>query len=120
MILSENLDYNEYDIIVEWIKNNKELLHKLTKAGVTIGTEKKQTHMRLQGKTFCFTGELEGLSREHAKEMVRSAGGHVVESVSKNLSYVVAGADPGSKLQKAQNLGIAIIDKKQFLKILEA
>ena len=72
----------------------------------------------LQGKTVVVTGTLAGFSRQEAEQAIRAAGGKVAGSVSKKTSYVVAGADPGSKLQKAQTLGVEVIDEEQFRKLL--
>jgi DNA ligase (NAD+) len=72
----------------------------------------------LQGKTVVVTGTLQGFSRQQAEQAVREAGGKVSGSVSKKTHYVLAGADPGSKLQKARELGVEIIDEEQFNRIL--
>ena len=73
----------------------------------------------LQGKTFVLTGTLPTLSRDEAASMIETAGGKVSGSVSKKTSYVVAGSDAGSKLVKAQELGIAIIDELQLQRLIE-
>jgi len=72
----------------------------------------------LQGKTVVVTGTLKGFSRQQAEQAVREAGGKVSASVSKKTHYVLAGADPGSKLQKAQALGVEVIDEERFNQIL--
>ena len=74
---------------------------------------------RLAGKTFVLTGTLPTLSRDDAKARIEAAGGKVAGSVSKKTHYVVAGADAGSKLAKAQELGIAILDEAQLLGLLQ-
>jgi DNA ligase (NAD+) len=68
----------------------------------------------LTGKTFVLTGTLERLSREAAAEAIQSRGGKVTGSVSKKTDYLVAGADPGSKLAKAETLGVPILDEAAF------
>lgn len=76
----------------------------------------KQT---LAGKIFVLTGTLESMSRDTAKERIKSMGGKVASSVSKNTTYVVAGADPGSKYDEAVKLGVEILNEKGFLKIID-
>jgi DNA ligase (NAD+) len=74
---------------------------------------------KLAGLTFVLTGTLPDLSRERATEMIEAAGGKVTGSVSKKTSYVVAGADPGSKLAKAEQVGVEVIDRDRLLELLE-
>jgi DNA ligase (NAD+) len=74
----------------------------------------------LTGKTFVLTGTLPKLSREEAATRIEEAGGKVSGSVSKKTSYVLAGSDPGSKLEKALSLGITVIDEETFLRLLDA
>jgi len=72
----------------------------------------------LTGKQFVLTGTLAHYSRDEAKAMIEAAGGRVVGSVSKKTDYVVVGADPGSKLEKARSLGVKTIDEDQLSKLL--
>jgi DNA ligase (NAD+) len=73
----------------------------------------------LDGKTFVFTGGLAELTREQAGRLVEERGGKVASSVSKKTSYVVAGADAGSKLEQATKLGIAVLTEKEFRALVE-
>jgi DNA ligase (NAD+) len=96
---------------------NREFVERLLAAGIKIETIKiKKTP--LSGKSVVVTGTLDTMSRDEAKEAVREAGGDWVSSVSKNTNYVVVGANPGSKYDKAQALGVKILDEQQFRKLL--
>lgn len=100
-------------------KKNEELLDGLLGVGIRVKEEKVSTHQPFAGKTFVLTGTLEGLSRDEAKAKIRGLGGDVSGSVSKETDYVVAGSEPGSKFDKAQSLGVKIIDEKEFVKMLK-
>ncbi len=105
--------------VYEWFnrKANKDLVHNLIKAGIKIENVKIKS-TPLSGKSIVVTGSLDTMSREEAKEAVREAGGDWVSSVSKNTDYVVVGDSPGSKADKAEKLGVKILDEKEFLKLL--
>jgi DNA ligase (NAD+) len=77
-----------------------------------------KTGQPLEGRTFVITGTLSSMSREEAKARLQALGGKVTGSVSKNTSYVIAGADPGSKLTKAQELGVEVLDEVAFLRLI--
>jgi len=96
---------------------NRELIEQLRKAGVTFKGKKKERGTKLTGKTFVLTGTLPHLTRDEAKKMIEDAGGRVAGSVSKKTDYVVAGSDAGSKLDKAKELGVAVIDEDEMKKL---
>src|SRR3989339_1299234 len=99
--------------------DNKKLLEDLLTNGVQIQTIKKQKDSeKLANMTFVLTGTLPNLSREEIAEKIKNNGGQVVGSVSKKTSYVVVGENPGSKYDKAQELGVNILDEEGFLKLL--
>lgn len=98
---------------------NRELVERLRKAGLRFEGEKKERGTKLAGKTFVLTGTLPNLSRDEAKKMIEDAGGKVSGSVSKKTDYVVAGSDPGSKLDKARDLKVAVIDEDVFRSLLK-
>ncbi|MBM3214785.1 NAD-dependent DNA ligase LigA [Candidatus Poribacteria bacterium] len=98
---------------------NRRLLERLAASGVSIVREAaEQTSDHLSGKTFVLTGELEGMTRQEAEQAIRAAGGRVTSSVSKKTDFVVVGANAGSKLEKAQSLGVAILDLEAFSLLL--
>jgi len=102
--------------IVEFfgIAANRKLVDRLREAGLRLTGQKKQRGTKLAGKTFVLTGTLAHFTRDEAKKMIEDAGGKVTGSVSKKTDYVVAGADAGSKLDKAKELGVAVIDEKDM------
>ncbi len=101
--------------------HNREVVGQLRAAGVTWeeGAAQPAATSALAGKTFVLTGTLPQLSREQAKEMIEAQGGKVAGSVSKKTDYVVAGAEAGSKLLKAQELGITILDEDGLQRVLK-
>ncbi len=102
-------------------QHNREVIRQLTSrpAAVVVQTEKRRaTAGRLDGKVFVLTGTLPGLTRGEAKEMIERSGGKVAASVSSQTDYVVAGAEAGSKLEKAHKLGVAVVDEEGLRKIL--
>jgi DNA ligase (NAD+) len=98
---------------------NQALIKKLQDNGVRGVPPAPQAASPLGGKTFVFTGGLAHLSRDEAKALVAARGGKVTSSVSAKTDYVVAGADPGSKLAKAQALGVEILDEEKFRELLQ-
>jgi DNA ligase (NAD+) len=98
---------------------NRNVIKKLSKAGVRPTAEKREVRsQKLAGKSFVFTGGLANRSREDAGELVQQHGGKVGNSVSKKTDYVVVGTDPGSKYDKAKELGVAILTEGEFEKLL--
>ena len=96
------------------IPANRKLVERLREAKLTLTGEKKQRGTKLAGKTFVLTGTLPRFTRDEAKKMIEDAGGKVTGSVTRKTDYVVAGSDAGSKLDKARELGVAVIDEKQM------
>jgi len=110
----EGIGPNIAEAIVDWFARpaNQKVLAKLKSTGIWPASSSVIHHPssgKLEGMTFVVTGTLPGFSREGAKEFIESHGGKVTDSVSKNTSYLVLGENPGSKLQKAQALGVKII-----------
>ncbi len=106
-------------------KNNVKLLEKMEKMGVKVEMGEmgkrgeKEERGKLAGMTFVLTGELKNWTRDEAKDMIRKAGGDISSSVSKNTDYVVAGKNPGSKYDKAKELGVKIINEGEFIKLIK-
>jgi DNA ligase (NAD+) len=99
-------------------EKNRELVEKLRAAGLTFTAEKRKRSSQLEGMTFVLTGTLPTLTREDAKARIETAGGRVSGSVSKKTHYVVAGEEAGSKLDKARELGVKVIDEAGLLELL--
>jgi DNA ligase (NAD+) len=101
--------------------HNREVVEQLRACGLTWqeGEPAVRAPQPLSGKTFVITGTLPGLSRDEAKDLIEAAGGKVAGSVSKKTDYVVAGTEAGSKLVKAEALGVAVIDEAALLALLE-
>lgn len=97
---------------------NRELIERLRAAGLNFTAAPRQTSSRLAGLTFVLTGTLPSLTREEAKEQIERAGGTVSGSVSRKTSYVVAGEQAGSKLDKARALGVPVLDEAGLLELL--
>ena len=112
--------------VSQWFQNpaNQELIQRLQTAGLqfhsTLSTPHSQLLTPFSGKTFVITGTLPTLKRDEAKALIQNAGGKVTESVSKKTSYVVAGEEAGSKLTKAQSLGITLLSEADLLALLNS
>jgi DNA ligase (NAD+) len=100
--------------------HNVEIINRLLEAGIQWPVVKaiKISNHPVAGKNFVLTGTLTSLSREDAKERLQALGAKVSGSVSAKTDFVVAGDTPGSKLSKAESLGIAVLDEKQFLELI--
>jgi DNA ligase (NAD+) len=107
--------------MVQWHgdQRNRDLISRLRKAGVNDKSDlyRPQATGPLTGKTFVLTGTLPNLKREEAAAKIEAAGGKVTGSVSKKTDYVVAGSDAGSKLEKAQKLGVKILDEEELVRL---
>jgi DNA ligase (NAD+) len=99
---------------------NHELIEKLRAAGLTFTAEKRKKSSQLEGMTFVLTGTLPNLSREDAKAKIEAAGGRVSGSVSKKTHDVVAGEEAGSKLDKARELGVKVLDEAGLEEMLNS
>ena len=110
------------DSVTAWFANAgaRRLIEKLRRRGLTFDEPRPKTTGALKGMTVVLTGTLERLTREQATELVENNGGKVTSSVSKKTSFVVAGTDAGSKLLKAQELGVRVIDEKELLNLVNA
>ncbi|WP_251371913.1 NAD-dependent DNA ligase LigA [Polynucleobacter sp. MWH-UH24A] len=109
------------DSIVSFMSepHNREVIEQLLVSGIEFQNEERITTVDLSGKTFVLTGTLPTLSRDQAKELLEAAGAKVAGSVSQKTSFVVAGSEAGSKLDKATELGIPILDEATLLLMLD-
>ncbi|QWD22120.1 NAD-dependent DNA ligase LigA [Polynucleobacter paneuropaeus] len=108
------------DSIVSFMEeaHNREVIEQLLASGMQLSVEKKVISAAVVGKTFVLTGTFPSLSRDQAKDLLEKAGAKVAGSVSKKTDYVVVGTDAGSKLSKAEELGITVIDEQKLLMLL--
>lgn len=97
---------------------NRENLKRLKKAGLQIEEPAELRQAKLQGKTFVFTGALASMGREEARSLVESLGGRTASGVSSKVDYVVVGENPGSKLDRARDLGIRILTEAEFQEMI--
>ena len=103
--------------------HNREVIQQLRAAGIEWPVQVRRAGAAegpLAGKTFVLTGTLDSMSRDQASDRITALGGKVAGSVSKKTHYVVAGAEAGSKLKKAQELGVEVLDEAEFLRLLDA
>lgn len=109
------------DCVIEFFSHeqNIALCNRLTELGLNVSSTFVQLDARFEGLTFVLTGTLPSMSRDAASKMIKDRGGKVAGSVSKKTSFVLAGEDAGSKLTKAQSLGVTVIDEAEFLKMCD-
>jgi DNA ligase (NAD+) len=112
--------------IYEWfrVEGNRRLLDRLRAAGVNFEQAQNVTRniaksKTFNGKQFVLTGKLETMTRDQAQQLIEALGGRVTSTVSKKTDYVVAGSDAGSKLDRAQTLGISILNEAEFMRLME-
>ena len=107
--------------LCQWMESpqSRDLLARLRAAGVNMSCKEEAHDSRFAGMTFVLTGALEKFTRDEAGEMIEKRGGKASGSVSKKTTYVVAGENAGSKLQKAQELGIPVLTEDEFLELLK-
>ncbi|MCQ2385995.1 MAG: helix-hairpin-helix domain-containing protein, partial [Clostridia bacterium] len=101
------------------LSQSKNLIERLKEYGVLMEAENRTVSNRLEGLTFVLTGTLPTMTRTEASALITENGGNVSSSVSKKTSYVLAGEEAGSKLTKAQSLGVPIIDQQEFLNMIQ-
>jgi len=104
------------------VDNNREVIQKLRAAGVKLEQEAlsgEAADLPLKGKTFCLTGTLSSMSRSQVEARIKALGGSTSSNVTRKTTYLVVGADPGSKLDAANRLGTEILDEGQLLELLE-
>ncbi len=107
--------------VFDWFKdkNNKEILDKLLEQVTVLEDENVGQNGKLSGKVFVVTGTLSSMSREQAKETIKNLGGSVSENVSKSTSFLICGENPGSKLSKAEQLGVSVLSEKEFVSLIK-
>ena len=107
--------------ILDWMASpqSRHLIDRLREAGVNMTAAEQGSDQRFAGMTFVLTGTLEKFTRDEASEMIEARGGKSAGSVSQKTAYVVAGEAAGSKLRKAQELGIPVLTEEEFLELLK-
>ncbi len=101
-------------------ENSLKFIEKLKECGIEIQDEKtKIKGFKLKGLSFVLTGTLTSMSRNKAKNLIRSLGGKIAEAISKNTNYLIVGEKPGSKLKKARKAGVKVINEKEFINIIK-
>ena len=108
--------------IHEWFNNKKniEYLEKLYQVGVILNVESFKSSGKLLNNSFVFTGSLNSLTRDQAKTLIKENGGKIHSTVTNDTDYIVVGDSPGSKIKKAEKLGVKILNEESFKKLIEA
>lgn len=114
--IGEKIAQNIYEFFKN--ENNIKLIEEFKELGFVFEGSNQEKTTELAGKTFVLTGTLQTMTRDEASDKIKLRGGKTSSSVSKKTSYVVAGENPGSKLDKAQDLGVIILDEKEFLSLI--
>ena len=114
----KNIHTPAYVIYEEKLVENLEILKEFQELGFELKAETLNKTNELEGKTFVLTGTLNSMTRDEAGDKIKIRGGKVSSSVSKNTTYVIAGANPGSKIDKAEKLGVIILSEEEFLKMI--
>jgi NAD-dependent DNA ligase len=106
--------------VMDWFKEkqNSKLFKKFYDVGLTLILPKEQKKTAITNKSFVLTGTLSTMTRDQAKQLIKDAGGHVHSSVSTKTDYVIAGEKAGSKLKKAKELGVEVLNEDEFKKLL--
>ena len=107
--------------VVSWFaeEQSRDMIRRLRQAGVNFDSHEQVQDTRFAGKTFVLTGALSLFTRDEATAKIEAFGGKAASSVSKNTTYVVAGENAGSKLKKANDLGIPVLSEQEFLEMLQ-
>ncbi len=107
--------------INEWFENEQNIkyLEKLYQVGVSLNIESFKSDGKLSGKSFVLTGSLSSLTRDQAKSLIKENGAKIHSTVTRDTDYIIVGDSPGSKLKKAEKLGIAILNESKFKKLIE-
>ncbi|MEK7547903.1 MAG: NAD-dependent DNA ligase LigA, partial [Patescibacteria group bacterium] len=108
------------ETIFNWFndKKNQEYLEKLYQVGIQLSIDSLKSSGKLNGKSFVITGTLSSFTREQIKELIKQNGGKVLSTVTKDTNYLIVGENPGSKLPKAKELGVEVVDEEKFKKII--
>ena len=100
-------------------EKNLNMLKELSELGINLTIQNSFKSNKLNGKIFVLTGTLQNMTRDEASEIIKQNGGKTSSSVSKKTDFVLAGDNAGSKLDKAQNLGVIILSEEDFMKMLK-